>query len=255
MNFIPLYNIGSTCYINSVIQVFFNMELLNNKLLEIDVSSDRLLQVYKLLYKQGNLLVNKKISPDDYYKINFLLTNELLKICSFKNEQNDAHEFLIKVLDTITTKEIKKFYSFYFDKIGKCDNCEKEIRYIHTIDNWFGLENIKDEFYGISKRECQNCKKDIIIKNSSISIPNYIIVYNMGNNIRMNFEINDKLYKMYFAICHIGNSASGHYFSIINKNNIYYKLDDTSFSIINTNFLKNVNITTIIYKKINSNNS
>ena len=71
MNFIPLYNIGATCYINSIIQLFFNMELLNEKILEIDVSTNRILQVYKLLYKQGGLFINKGISNQDYHKINY----------------------------------------------------------------------------------------------------------------------------------------------------------------------------------------
>lgn len=233
-------------------QMFFNMELLNQKLLEIDVSTNRILQVYKLLYKQGQLFINKQLSNKDYYKINYILINELLKICNFKNEQNDAHEFLIKMLDDIVIKKIKKYYSFIFNKIGFCNNCKKEINYEHLIDNWMSFDEIKTECDSYT-RECKICKNDVKIYNKNIHFPEYILMYNMNNGLYQNFQIKDNKYQLHCLLCHIGNQNSGHYFIIVNYLGLFYKIDDTSCSKIDIDinvFLKRVNITTIMYKKI-----
>ena len=109
---VGLDNYGNTCYINSVIQMFYHCTALRRRLAEIyetkknDKNSSVLHQLAALFNTMSSQKASKaaRIGPNDF--VRFVKKENIL----FDNrEQQDAHEFLLFVLNTIQEDEKKLF--------------------------------------------------------------------------------------------------------------------------------------------------
>ncbi len=154
-DFKGLKNFGNSCYSNVVIQILTSIpEFLDvlQKRYQIVENEDNLISDYPLLYRLVEIISNYKT------KNTSLASNYLRQIVSKFDKtgsQNDAHEFLVYVLDTLN-EEMLNIESNY--KINNNNNSNKE-------------EDKKENNEGISGNIGGN--KINVISNNSNTITNH----------------------------------------------------------------------------------
>ena len=91
---IGLVNLGFTCYLNAILQILYHINLFKEAILRLDVNDEdnnvlnELIILFDILNTKKSLYYNT-IS----FKNNF--DNAIINV----NEQKDAHEFLLSLLD------------------------------------------------------------------------------------------------------------------------------------------------------------
>jgi len=255
---IGIINIGNSCYMNSILQIFFNHPI-----------------IYKLIMSCNDLEIKKEFimyhTNENCYNPKFF-KKKINQI--FNNiHQNDAHEFLSFLIEYLD-KELKIInYSNFLDIINfqqiVCINNinKKKKSYKTTIDNILILEqstslsesydkyttstyihNYKDSENNI----CTVKNKISVVKwanlliimfmkymnKTKIKIPIYWTIHNKYNDIL--YIVN---YVIFGAIIHYGDNNRGHYVCILNKNDKYFLCNDTMIDEISIesfiNYLQN----------------
>lgn len=157
---IGLYNInGVTCYLNSTLQILFLCDKFNNEVIELDRTK------YKDNLNYSTIIAYKSIlnKLDNKYQILKLtvFVNKFQKI--FGRRQQDAHEFLIYFLETITN-EIK-FKITNDDIKNQLLNMDYDNNIIDKIQNIYhdGYSIIDKYFNGLISKNitCNNCKNSL----------------------------------------------------------------------------------------------
>lgn len=230
---IPLPNLGNTCYINSVLQIFLHSKRLFNELNEILIfNENEELNVVQLISKVRTMYTEEK-------KYNIY-------------EQHDSYLLLSYLLDKINNLFPSKFnpyYSILLHTKLKCKNKQcKHITHQRQFENILYLtpnadtktiEDCMDKDFITSKVEytCQKCKHNIASKKTIIdNMPEYIFMtlQHFGDNTT-DFTIEKSTiqsgieYELCGMIEHIGPSeSSGHYVSYIldQSNKHWYIFDD-----------------------------
>ncbi len=217
--FIKLKNYGNTCYFNSIMQIFFNMNDFINQL-QIECASLNINTPNRQFIILFNNFLNNKTQT------NFINTFNIL---GCKNEQSDANDLFSKILELLESTKSKYIYSLsYKNKENKCFN----------------------QYMWYSYSELFNC-----VNNTIINFPNYLFIYkNSVETIQKYIEINtNNIYYVYILLMFKGSDTSGHYYILIKKHDIWISIDDDSIVKIKniSDFMKmnNDKITTIIYKK------
>ena len=96
---IGLLNLGFTCYLNAILQVLYHINLFKDSILRLDVNDEGNNVLNELIILFDDLNVKK----DFYYNpISFInnFGDEVINV----NEQKDAHEFLLSLIDKIESK-------------------------------------------------------------------------------------------------------------------------------------------------------
>jgi len=230
---IPLPNLGNTCYINSVLQIFLHSKRLFNELNEVLIlNENEELNVVQLISKVRTMYTEEK-------KYNIY-------------EQHDSYLLLSYLLDKINNLFPSKFnpyYSILLHTKLKCKNKQcKHITHQRQFENILYLtpnsetktiEDCMDKDFITSKVEftCPKCKHNIASKKTIIdNMPEYIFMtlQHFGDN-NTNFKIEKSTiqsgieYELCGLIEHIGPSeSSGHYVSYIldQSNKHWYIFDD-----------------------------
>lgn len=244
-----LNNFGSTCYINSVLQIFLNNKEFMNYLSKKIYNTDYLLQNLKLIDNNESLKL---------FLVNFQkkIGNKLIV-----NNQNDASEAYTLLLD-IFEKEDKDSIIFFLGKhkkIFKCLKChnKKEVKTNFTSFNLYFSDTSNNLESSFSKTlspeiidgiECEYCKtkEKTEIKNKIIKWPKNLVFiinrYSLNGKINKDFDYtkfielsisgNTLKYSLYGIINHYGTSSNGHYTFIKLESNIYNEIDDSNIKII-----------------------
>ncbi len=221
-------NLGNSCYINSVLQLFFHSKRLYNELREI-IELENGGNIVELISKVRNMYTTeKKLSV---------------------SEQCDSYLFLSYLLDKINELFPSKFnpcYSLLLHSKIKCGGCKNIIHQrqcenilylrpsssINDIDDMINLEfNVKNLEY-----KCKKCDHSISTKKTIIeNLPEYLFItlQEFGEE-NIDFKIDKILvvegleYELSGMIEHIGVSNNGgHYVSYIkHSNKMWYLYND-----------------------------
>jgi ubiquitin C-terminal hydrolase len=254
MTVIGLQNIGNTCYLNSVCQVFLNCTHFIDLFMRINTENELLLLLKKFIYDYRTS--GESISPTNMKKV-------IDKYNQFKGfHQHDADEFLIHLLDLIDI-ELKKenidivssfFDHKYYTKISNKDN-EKIIKFGERILQLPVSNNLNDSYIkytsidtfdweiknGTPKVPAE--KKNVVYQwpiyltvmfkkytnniskiDDDIDIPVIWKILNVNNNHKELIT-----YQLVGGVIHLsigGNIHSGHYICVIYRDNKFYICND-----------------------------
>lgn len=188
------------------------------------------------------------------------------------DNSSDSSDFTDINFFELTKKEyssiIPIFYGLSLNKIT-CRNCnEEKINNELFLNLMLPLNNDSKTLYDcfdlyfkdevLEEWSCNNChSKNNNIKQNRLSKVPYILIVSLkkftslleknNNSIQIPLKLdiskycvykntiyNNKIFLLKSIACHIGDLNSGHYYSIINKNDSWYIIDDLKITIINS---------------------
>lgn len=158
-----IYNMGNTCYINTIIQslgycnIFLNFVLDGKYKKNFNTQDNNILEHLENVYK--DLWINDQtVMPKELLKGLHIKMHDILNVF----EQNDINEFITILIDKINA-EVCKPYKPVFKSYNKSsyDNQRKKMDYNWYLSNKNDYSPLKDFFYGqiISQIVCGNCEK------------------------------------------------------------------------------------------------
>lgn len=243
-----LHNVGNTCWLNSLLQCFLNIDIFFEIVKRHDTndSGDSLLSLFHRL----------KQNVRDMSATSSILNCILNKVKSnfsygVPQDAQEAFLYFIDVLqketsipisvDSSARPHIKEWYKF--------QGYKKSIFYdlFHT-QFYFMTSDKEDRFepiltFPLFYEDSFQDSFDAIFKNKSITILSPIITIHVVNSKYINefdllddFELECKMnnkvitshYYLSSCIFHIGSEFNGHYISVVKKKNRYFLCDDVS---------------------------
>jgi ubiquitin C-terminal hydrolase len=232
MKLYSFYNLGNTCYLNTVLQCFINDLYFKNNV-----------NIPLLESIQNDLTDNDENINHKHSILN--IVNYFDK--NFKRfDQHDAHEFLLHFIN-----EFKLNYCYGKMKTNVtcsiCKNVSSTFEDFSTINLDLNGSNLINTFMDYLKKEniheyqCDNCKNKVEASKKSFlyTLPSHLIVVlktyinknetqfeNCDLKIRETKSGNILNYTLYAIIYHYGNIDNGHYNCTVKINNKWYFIDD-----------------------------
>jgi ubiquitin C-terminal hydrolase len=255
-----LYNTGSICYFNSLLQVLLGCTSLYSW---IPDKKSQLAIVFKdILQNSSNL------DPMSSTKLLLYLKNELKKNISFGNGQESVSELLMLLLNNINDINLTNLFTYRFRYNIICLNCSyksEQIKDESILFEMFHINNLTENNmmnYNINLPEykCEKCNNIGAIKKSKLTMLSEIIVclFNVYYDKKIHtfptyleFPGNNNTtlkYTIVGQIEHFGSLNGGHYYARALRNNGIYLFNDNSFNI--SEFLPTPNTYIIVYHLI-----
>lgn len=257
-----LANIGNTCYMNSALQILVHCDVLSALVLRTNIPG-HVSSSYQNFVKEYIMKDKKSITPRQVKK-----ALEHVVPAFRGNNQQDAHEFIIQILDQIE-EEYKK-HDINKNMISNLFDCKvsKHIKSLQSKEHSVKKENIRMLCLPIPDREnvdiddclCEFMKDEILknplwetpsgrrekaIKRIFIdSFPVYLIFElkrydNRGNKINKSVDVsrtwisnNGELFKLKGYILQSGSTMGGHYVAYICTNGKWFCCDDSNVYVI-----------------------
>jgi len=256
-----LYNSGVICYFNSVIQ-----SLLSLPSFVIYLETDKANSNEILKYIKECPAYSKDSNLYDLTLFNVFLTKyrNKYKNSNFGNGQEDAGELLSHILDIIDDEYINSLFKHVYKCNLFCLSCRKskeitsDTGFIFNVPygavqnnciiskNATVLENdltkyIRNNYSKCNGYKCDFCGSFEIIKtNRLLTLPTVIYIsfnkfYNkyiqeFPNSLEFINSVTEKnkhIFSVLSTIHHNGTMSSGHYYSICNRGELWYELNDT----------------------------
>lgn len=176
-----IVNLGNTCFMNSILQILFNIEPLTNTLLDISSDNQIIQQYQKILkyWKTNNS--NKVVKLKNFCETIFENTH------FYRHQQQDAHEFLYLLLDIIH-ENIKQ--DVIINSVNKSNNkqaliCEETWK--NFCKNNFSV--VIPTFYGQIRTEIKcNCSHKSIMREQICGITLEVQARTMTNALDQYFN-------------------------------------------------------------------
>lgn len=225
-NAFGLINVGSSCYFNAVIQGLVSCSNFTVNILNSDIDDDNIMLSYL------ELISSKNKNP-----------RKLLDMVKPSRTQEDAHEYLLRIIDSFS-KQFNKIFEFNIEEIIICNSCEK-ISTKTLVDNYYFMDNFSKDYFKKTNEKltdfiCDCKSKNVEINKRIISIPKVmIIVLNRYNNqsktYPLNFRLGEHEYELVATISsNNGNvNSGGHYWCVAKRNNGIFRLNDISITELN----------------------
>lgn len=237
---LKLINYGNNCYMNATLQCLTSSNYIINYLNNRDPLHMELQKLIKHKTEKTNKVCSSK-------NIHDIITE---KTKMFKNNnQEDAHEFLIYLMEYLKTDDLYKNTYMYTKKCKKCENTA-EITAITNILTFPVKETLKQSIQTYYEREdvesiCEkcNCSKHtrkiflsshILPKSLFIHFNRFSVTKHGIRKDKSNIEItpilsfgNEKKYRLNSIICHSGNHEGGHYYTISYINKKWFEFNDS----------------------------
>ena len=217
--FVGIKNLGSICYINSMLQQFFLISPFRNALLSVTDNKpsilneqgidDNLLHQFQTLFGYLTLSIRKDYNPSkfcySYKEMDGRPLNTLL--------QHDAHEFLNIIFERIERSLKDTPYNLLLQSIFGGKSCSQVICTIcgtvsSTYEDYFtlsleiknrkSLQDALDTFITegvVSEYYCAECKKKVdVVKRTLLStLPNVLIVHLQRFSFNFDTLMNEKV--------------------------------------------------------------
>jgi ubiquitin C-terminal hydrolase len=274
--YIGISNPGNTCYLNSILQILLSLDSFNNELIKnVNISNKDYIDFFHDYISMILFCRRKPKSMDDTISISKFIDNEhVLDIDNFKfnfdklingglsNDQHDAHEIMIKILELLH-EVLKTERPYIVNKMFRgqtqskiiCKNCNTNTFTFSTFMNLsvYIDENVHDVSSAIdqcilpeyiSEFHCQYCNRFTSAdKVTSFSrLPNYLIIHmnrfkpvstefgieysknNQGIKLNQEIVIEQTHYVIKGAIFHHSGCINyGHYTSVIFVRELGYR--------------------------------
>ncbi len=233
-----LYNTGSICYFNSLLQVLISCTSLHTWKSR---SQNKLEDAFEEF-------ITNSISLDPMSSTKLL--NILKLYCpNFGNGQESASEALVLLLNTINNTELNNMFIHRFKYIIQCTNCSYKTEIVKDHSMIFELfhinevneHNMSNYKTLLSDYKCDKCNKLGAVKKSKLTmLPEIIIclfnvyytkkIYPFPNTLEFD-GIEKKLkYKIIGQVEHSGSLNGGHYWSRALRKDGIYLFNDNTFS-------------------------
>lgn len=257
-NFLPnpagLYNTGSICYFNSLLQVLISCTSLHTW---SSKSKTELEDAFKLFIDNSETL-------DPMASTN-LLSALRKKVPSFGNGQESASEAFVFLLNSIDNAELNNLFTHRFRYTITCKRCShktKEVADTAILCEIFDTNNFTEKNLLCRKQvlndyKCDNCNLTGATKISKLTMLPEILVclfnvyytkknHNFPNMLEFPGSNNRKLkYLLVGQVEHSGSLNGGHYWSRAIRKDGIYLFNDNSYS--KSELIPTVNTYLVVY--------
>ena len=220
-NAFGIHNIGSTCYMSSVLQGLMSCSNLSQEMIDTeDIKEDSMdMEYLRFIY-------SKDKNP-----------YQILRRVKFSRTQEDAHEYLLRMIDCFS-KPFQLIFEFRIKEMKHCEKCDRSSKQELT-ENYIFMESFSKEYFNTTYERIEDFKCDCGEKNcvsilkKLVSIPKVmIIVLNRYNNLEKNYPLRFRLGEHEYELVAVISSSNGnvfsggHYTCVARRNRGVFKFND-----------------------------